>query len=352
MHENELMNLEKRVKSFEYLGQLLRSYHEAPNDPEMILLAEAARLAYFENQWFTPENIRIALNSLGEALLPENLSEWLFPYLHRLHNSLVPKTVGVVMAGNIPAVGFHDFLCVLISGHKLKARLSSADHRLIPAMAEILTRFLPEWQEMITFTPGRLEQFDVIIATGSDNTSRYFEYYFGKYPHIIRKNRNSVAIIRGDETEEDLRKLAGDIMLYFGMGCRSVSKIWVPLQYDYTALVRALKGYDAYAHHNKYRNNYDYSKSIFMVNQVPVIDTGCLLLKEDPALNSRISVLNYEYYSRLDDVLKTLENSSDSVQSIISANTVSCPTILPGTAQNPALWDYADDIDTLDFLLS
>ena len=346
------MNLQKRVESFEHLGNLLRSFHEAPNDPEKVLLAEAVRLAYAENQWFTPENIRIALNSLGEALQPENLSEWLFPYLHRLHNTLIHKTVGVVMAGNIPAVGFHDFLCVLISGHKLKARLSSSDHRLIPVMADILIRYLPEWQEMITFTRDRLEQFDVIIATGSDNTSRYFEYYFGKYPHIIRKNRNSVAIIRGDETEDDLRKLAGDIMLYFGMGCRSVSKIWVPRQYDFTALISALKRYDAYANHNKYRNNYDYSKSIFMVNQIPVIDTGCMLLKEDPAINSRISVLNYEYYNRVEDVLSILENISDSIQCIISAHKVSCHTILPGMAQNPALWDYADDIDTLDFLLS
>ncbi len=346
------MNLEKRVESFEHLGKLLRTYHEAPNDPEKALLAEAARLAYSENQWFTPENIRVALNKLGDALQPEHLSEWLFPYLHRLHNTLVPKTVGVVMAGNIPAVGFHDFLCVLISGHKLKAKLSSSDQRLIPAMAEVLNRYMPEWREMINFTQGRLEQFDVIIATGSDNTSRYFEYYFGKYPHIIRKNRASVAIIRGDETEEDLRKIAGDIMLYFGMGCRSVSKIWVPSQYDFSALIRAIKEYGDYANHNKYRNNYDYSKSIFMVNQVPVTDAGCLLLKEDQALNSRISVLNYEYYNRMEDVLKALEYNKDSIQCIVSAHTVSCPAILPGMAQNPALWDYADKIDTLDFLLS
>jgi len=346
------MTIDKRIESFAYLGEFLRRYHEDSSEPDLAPIFVAARQANEENKWFTPENIRIALNSIGEALRYEQLNKWISRYGAHFSRQMTQKTIGVVMAGNIPAVGFHDFLCVLISGHKLIARLSSSDLRLIPAMAEILTNFLPEWRQMITFTSGRLEHFDSIIATGSDNTSRYFEYYFGKYPHIIRKNRNSVAILTGDESEEALMKLADDIMLYFGMGCRSVSKIWLPEGYDFSALVKSVGKYAYYANHNKYRNNYDYSSSIFMVNRERVIDTGFLLLKEDPALNSRISVLNYEYYSRIDNVIKALKARKNLIQCIVCNSKLTIPVVLPGMVQRPELWDYADEVDTLDFLLS
>ena len=256
------------------------------------------------------------------------------------------------MAGNIPAVGFHDFLCVLISGHKLNARLSSSDLFLLPALADILTCYLPEWQNNISFTIGKLDHFDAIIATGSNNTSRYFEFYFGKYPHLIRKNRNSIAILDGFENQEVVNKLADDIMLYFGMGCRSVSKIYVPEGYDFSLLIRNLDRYGNYANHHKYRNNYDYCKSIFLVDQIPFIDAGCLLLKEDNAIASRISVLHFEYYKAMNDVLQAIGENLTSIQCVVSNNTLPIQTVLPGEAQNPALWVYADDVDTLDFLLS
>ena len=346
------MTIDKRIESFAHLGELLRRYHEDSCEPDLAPVVLSARKANEENKWFTPENIRLALNSIGEELQYEQLAKWTSRYGHHFSQQMIPKTIGVVMAGNIPAIGFHDFLCVLISGHKLVARLSSSDLRLIPAMAEILTRYLPEWRQMITFTSGRLDHFDSIIATGSDNSSRYFEYYFGKYPHIIRKNRNSVAIIKGDESNEVLMKLADDIMLYFGMGCRSVSKIWIPEGYDFTALVKSFGKYAYYADHNKYRNNYDYSSSIFMVNRERVIDTGFLLLKEDPALNSRISVLNYEYYSNVEKVIKVLKTRKNLIQCIVCNSELNIPVVVPGMAQHPALWDYADEVDTLDFLLS
>ena len=230
------MNLADRIKSFELLGDRLRRYHENSSDPEILPLVVAAKSATSENQWFTPEFIRIALNNLGVALQPENLNKWISPYTKKIERIGTQKTVGVVMAGNIPAVGFHDFLCVLIAGHKLIGRLSSADLRLIPAMAAVLIDFLPEWQNYINFTSGRLSEFDAIIATGNDNTSRYFNFYFGKYPNIIRKNRNSIAVLNGKETDEILQKLADDIMLFFGMGCRSISKIFVPEGYNFSGL--------------------------------------------------------------------------------------------------------------------
>lgn len=346
------MNLNDRIKSFELLGNHLRRYHEDLSEKEILPFIAAARIGHSENQWFTPYNIRMALNNIGEALNAENLSVWLSAYRQKLGNPVEQKTIGVVMAGNIPAVGFHDFLCVLIAGHKLKARVSSSDARLLPSMAEFLSNYLPEWNEYITFVSGKLDQFDAIIATGSNNTSRYFNYYFGKYPHIIRKNRNSIAIITGDENGEELEKLADDIMLFFGMGCRSISKVYVPFGYDFTDMISALRKYEQYSNHNKYRNNYDYARSIFMMNQLPVIDPGFLLIKEDQSFTSRIAVLHYEQYAYISGVLNELNLVREAIQCIVCHRSIAAYVIPPGSAQKPALWDYADEVDTLDFLLS
>ena len=346
------MNLSDRIKSFELLGNLLRRYHEDSSEKEILPFIAAARIGHSENQWFTPYNVRMALNNIGEALHAEHLSKWLSPYRQKLVIPFEQKTIGVVMAGNIPAVGFHDFLCVLIAGHRLKARLSSSDARLLPAMAEFLSNYLPEWNEKITFVSGKLDHFDAIIATGSNNTSRYFDYYFGKYPHIIRKNRNSIAIITGDENGEELEKLADDIMLFFGMGCRSISKVYVPLGYDFTDLINALRKYEQYSNHNKYRNNYDYARSIFMMNQIPVIDPGFLLIKEDQSVTSRIAVLHYEEYTDIPDVLNSINLNREAIQCVVCHRSIAPDVIPPGNAQKPALWEYADEVDTLDFLLS
>ena len=256
------------------------------------------------------------------------------------------------MAGNIPAVGFHDFLCVLLAGHQFTGRLSSSDARLIPAMASMLRAEFPGWQDTIAFTDGKLENFDVIIATGSDNTSRYFNYYFGRYPSIIRGNRNSAAILDGHEDEAALEHLADDIMLFFGMGCRSISKVFVPEGYDFTMLIRALQKYAGFINHHKYCNNYEYNKSIFLVSQTPFIDAGCLLLKEDRALASRIAVLNYEYCHSVGEAENAIQQDRESIQCVVSGAALTIAVVKPGEAQYPALWDYADDVDTLDFLLS
>ena len=346
------MVLSERIRSIEMLGDRLRRYHELSSESDVQPLIRAAEMATSANQWFTTEHIRIALNNLGRSLASGNLNEWLSPYTDRMEATKKPRKVGVVMAGNIPAVGFHDFLCVLISGNDLVAKLSSSDNLLLPAMAEILIEYIPEWKEHISFTSGRLEQFDAIIATGSSNTSRYFEHYFGRHPHIIRKTRHSIAVLSGHETSCELENLADDIMLYFGMGCRSISKIHVPADYDFTPLVKALSKYDYFTNHNKYFNNYQYNKSIFMVGQVPFFDTGFLLLKEDVEIASRIALLNYEFYKGPDEVAESIQRYGDDLQCVVSNISLPIKSLHPGEGQNPALWDYADQVNTIEFLLS
>ncbi len=346
------MNLADRIKSFELLGQRLIRFHENSTEPGLSHLVAAARSACERNPWFTGEHVRIALNNLGMALERENLDFWLSAYDNSLTDSAIPWKIGVVMAGNIPAVGFHDFLCVLISGHKLLAKLSSSDNLLLPAMTAILTDIMPEWEDHISFTSGKLENFDAIIATGSNNTSRYFQLYFSKYPHIIRKNRNSLAVLNGNESKQDLQNLASDIMLFFGMGCRSVSKLFVPYGYDFSRFLASLESYSHFAHHHKYRNNYDYNKSIFMVSQIPFIDNGFLMLKEDPAIAARIGLVNYEYYQDPVEVAARIRKNHEEIQCVVSNMDLQVKSLNFGEAQQPALGDYADEIDTMEFLLS
>jgi len=256
-----------------------------------------------------------------------------------------------VMAGNIPLVGFHDFLCVLASGNKLIARLSSDDNKILPAIASVITSLDPGLIDHISFTEEILKDFDAVIATGSNNTARYFEYYFGKYPHIIRKNRNSLAVLNGNEDEDTLEKLADDIMLYFGLGCRNISKIYVPRGYNFDRLFDALLKYSFAADHNKFRNNYEYQKSIMIINSIPHADNGFLLLKESASVISPLAILHYEYYQdtvTLNDHLSFLQND---IQCIISDDDHIKGRIPIGAGQHPDLWDYADGVDTMRFLL-
>lgn len=255
------------------------------------------------------------------------------------------------MAGNIPAVGFHDFLSVLMSGHKLIARLSSDDDKLLPAIADILVAIEPEFEELITFEGGKLNGFDAVIATGSDNTARYFEYYFGKYPHVIRKNRNGVAVLNGDESKEDLNCLADDIFLYFGLGCRNVSRIFVPLKYDFQKLLSVIEKRNGILENSKYFNNYEYNKAIYLINKTGHFDSANLLLVQNEQIASPVSVLNYEYYSDLHLLEKTLEAREMEIQCVVS-NEGRLKKVIPfGSTQQPKLWDYADGVDTMRFLL-
>lgn len=337
------MQLNQRINAFVKLGKFLHKI-EAETEVE---IENILRKTQAENGWFTQENIKFALNSWSKALSKENLQQWVSKYKIEEAN---PKTVAIIMAGNVPLVGFHDFLSVLLTGNKVLAKLSSNDKTLLPFLAEYLISIEPEFKNYIEFTEGKLENFDVVIATGSNNTARYFDYYFGKYPNIIRKNRNSVAVLTGHETEKELQKLADDIFTYFGLGCRNVSKLYIPENYNFEPFFKAMFSWKEIIHNHKYINNYDYNKAVYLMDSFPLLDNEFMLLKEDKGFSSPISVVFYEKYSTLENLKKELKNQNENIQCLVS--TAGLPNEISfGQAQNPALWDYADGADTVDFLL-
>lgn len=339
------MNLEERIRSFAQLGKVLRTTLDELECGKDNRLGKLISSQHLNNPWFTPQNVSFAIKAIADQLTEEKLRTWtdMYPELKGTYN---PFTVGLIMAGNIPLVGFHDFLTVLITGNNLKARASSRDHELIHYIKELLCEINNEFDARIVLTEGTITGFDVVIATGSDNSSRYFEYYFGKYPNIIRKNRNSIAILEGDETDAELVKLGTDIFSYFGLGCRNVSKIFCPEGYDIKSLFSHWSAYESVVSHIKYANNYDFNKAVYIVNREPFLDSGYLLMKEDPRISSPVSVLYYEYFTSQYAVKQQTELQKDKIQCIIGKNYIPF-----GDAQWPHLWDYADGTDTIDFLL-
>ena len=303
-------------------------------------------LSQSHNGWFTPEQVYFSVQSWAEALKEENIDKWLSNY--DLSN-VIPKTVGLILAGNIPLVGFHDFLSVLISGHKVVVKTSSNDQHLIKFLAKYLISIDSNLEEFITFTDGKLENFDAVIATGSNNTARYFEYYFKEKPSIIRKNRNSVAVLDGTESHDDLENLGEDIFRYFGLGCRNVSKIFVPKEYDFQTFFKAIFKYGDVIHYEKYANNYDYNKAVFLMSNFKLLDNEFLTIKEDSSYASPISSVFYEFYENLEEIKSKLENDSEQIQCIVSKDLVN-NSIPFGKTQKPELWDYADNVDTIAFL--
>lgn len=346
------MHTDRRIEDFARLGELLlkasagidKPLSDAPRE-----LVMAAKRAGEANAWFTEANIRYMLDALGRSLDADDLERWMAMYGGR--KARRQADVAVVMAGNIPAVGFHDFLCVLMAGHRIKAKLSSDDRYLLPAMAGLLREINPEYRDLIEFSDGAVKDFDAVIATGSNNTARYFNYYFGRYPHIIRRNRNGLAVISGGESREELAAIGEDIFTYFGLGCRNVSRLIIPEGYDFSVFFNAIEGYRLVAEHHKYRNNYDYNKSIFLVNGEPHYDNGFLLLKEDAGISSPVSVLYYEKYSSIQDVNEYIEREAINIQCVVSGDKAVDGSIPPGRTQHPRLWDYADGEDTMAFLL-
>ena len=356
------MQLEERINAFVALGKFLGQFssvealktvgikkNELFHD-RMLQQLEAAKN---HNGWFTPDNLHFACKSWTEALSESKLLEWTSMY-----NDLSTegsderqiRTIAIIMAGNVPLVGFHDFLSVLISGNKALVKLSSNDKQLLPLLAEYLIAIDPNFEDRISFTEDRLKGFDAVIATGSNNTARYFDYYFGKYPHIIRKNRNSVAVLTGNETKEQMEALANDIFRYFGLGCRNVSKIFIPEGYNNDQFFNGVYAWREIIYNNKYINNYDYNKAVYLMSGFDLLDNEFLLLKEDSGYSSPISVIYYEYYSDLKALHQKIKAEQDAIQCVISQCGISNETAF-GTAQSPELWEYADGVDTLDFLL-
>jgi len=325
------MNIHQRKDAFLKLGSKLG---EIPNN--------ALHKAILINPWFTSDNIDFAFGSIVSMLQESSINTFLARYEEKMKPEKEGKNIAVVMAGNIPLVGFHDFLCVLFTGHRFTGKLSSDDPELLKLVAEELISIEPAFKDMISFTSERLSDFDAVIATGSNNTARYFESYFGKYPHIIRKNRNGLAVLTGSESQETLKRLGEDIFRYFGMGCRNVSKVFIPEGYNWQQFFDAIQAYESILDHNKYNNNYTYNKTIMVLNGEQYYDSGFLLLKEDPVLSSPLSVLHYRYISDHDK----------EIQCIVSESTDLTDVIQPGQSQHPKLWDYADNIDTMEFLLT
>ena len=302
----------------------------------------------YYNAWFTPANVEKAVTSIGNMLNTADITTWLSKYQLKDH---APKKVGSILAGNIPLVGFHDILCVLATGNHALIKSSSQDSRLIKYVLNLLVEIDNSFADQFSFVE-RLENFDAVIATGSNNTSRYFEYYFGKVPNIIRKNRNSVAVLTGNETAEQLFELGHDIFDYYGLGCRNVSKILVPDGYNFNFFFESIQGYEQIINHHKYNNNYDYNKSIYLVNRDDHFDNGFLLLKKDERLTSPLAVLFYNNYADIKSVEEMINTESEKIQCVVSGVPldVKNQVVSFGQSQQPKLWDYADGIDTMDFL--
>ena len=318
------------------------------NDLYFEKFKDLVMLSQSHNGWFTPEQVYFAVQSWAEALTESNLNEWLSKYDL---SEMKPKTVALILAGNIPLVGFHDFLSVLSTGHKVLVKASSNDQHLIQFLSNYLISVDSKLSDYITFTDGKLENFDAIIATGSNNTARYFEFYFKDKPSIIRKNRNSVAVLSGKETYDDLVNLGEDIFRYFGLGCRSVSKLFVPKDYSFEGFFKAIYEYKDIIYYEKYSNNYDYNKAVFLMSNFKLLDNEFLTLKEDISYASPISSVFYEYYEDITDLQTRLKNEAEHIQCIVS-NNMSDNSISFGQTQQPRLWDYADNVDTLQFLIS
>jgi hypothetical protein len=335
-------NITDTINAFSELGKDLVS----PN-AQLIEIIETERQY---NAWFTPESVLNAVKATGEMLSETSLQQWLSKYnVEDGHD----KKIGLVLAGNIPLVGFHDVLCVLATGNHALIKASSQDSRLIKYVLNKLVEINSYYADKFSFV-DRLVNFDAIIATGSNNTSRYFEYYFGKVPNIIRKNRNSIALLNGHETAEQLAALGHDIFDYYGLGCRNVSKLLVPEGYVFNFFFESIEHFAPIINHHKYNNNYDYNKSIYLVNRDEHLDNGFLLLKQDARLTSPLACLYYETYKDLTAAQELLQQQSDNLQCIITAVPLQTANqvVSFGQSQQPQLWDYADGVDTMEFLSS
>ncbi len=305
------------------------------------------KLSQSHNGWYTPENVFSAINSWANALTEENLNKWLSKY--NFQNTKT-KSIGIILAGNIPLVGFHDFLSVLISGHTVLVKTSSNDQKLMPFLAKYLISLNENLKDYITFVDGKLENYDAVIATGSNNTARYFEYYFKDKPSIIRKSRNSVCVLDGSESKEQMIALGEDIFRYFGLGCRNVSKLFIPRNYNFDQFFNGMFPYQDVIKYEKYANNYDYNKAVFLMSNFALLDNEFLTIKEDSSYASPIASVFYEFYDDLEILKMRLENEKEQIQCIVSNNLIE-NSIDFGQTQNPNLWDYADNVDTLEFLI-
>ena len=348
-------SIQNRIEAFSKLGDFLSQFstkgiekkEDIPfNELFFDGFKHQIKLAQENNSWFTKDNILHSLESWSNSLNYNNLNNFTSSVNLNIIN---PKTVAIVMAGNIPLVGFHDFLSVLISGHSVLVKQSSSDKHLLPFLAKYLEYTEESFKGKITFTEDKLTNFDAVIATGSNNTARYFEYYFKEKPNIIRKNRNSVAVITGKETIEDFEKLSDDIFQYFGLGCRSVSKLYVPKDYDFELFFNGMYNKKEIINNAKYANNYDYNKAVYLMSEFDLLENGFLMIKEDESYSSPIATIFYEYFDNEIDLKIKLHEDREKIQCVVAKGFLE-NEIAFGQTQHPKLTDYADGVNTLEFL--
>jgi Acyl-CoA reductase (LuxC) len=340
------MTLNERIDTLAKLGTFINEENEH--------LQAVIRRTAQHNAWFTIENQWKALFEIRDAFLnKEKLQAFVlnYPRLQSESYPLLSKKIGLILAGNIPMVGFHDILCVFLAGFQAKIKLSDKDPYLLPFIVHALDKINPASSTFFDLTDGFLKDFDAVIATGSNNSARYFESYFSKYPHIIRKNRNAVAVLRGDETADDFEKLGDDIFTYFGLGCRNVSKIYVPQGYDFEPLLIKLHERNAIITHDKYKNNFDYNFTLLILNKIPYFSNGCVLIHEQSSIASPIAVVLFEYYNDFEKLSLDLLERAEEIQCIVGNLPIEgLPSFPFGEAQKPRLQDFADGIDTMEFL--
>jgi len=352
------MQLKDRIESFHLLGEKIRIFL-AGKAYRQEVWDNILQLAEQENAWFTRENILEALRGISLWLDRDVLNKWCSAYLPLDMDNNKPLTIGVVMAGNIPLVGFHDFICVLLSGNILHAKLSHSDLKLLPFLTNNLVEIEPKWKDKIVFVERLSTSMEAVIATGSNNTARHFEYYFRNIPHIIRRNRNGLAILDGSETNEELNILGKDIFGYFGLGCRNVSKLYVPINYNFDNFFRSIEPYKNVIHHNKYHSNYMYNRTIYLMDGKKFTDNGFLAVINNTAHSSPIAVLNFEEYGDLTNLSKELIQIQEQIQCVVTTSrikkelqSIKLPIVNLGETQSPSLSDYADGLDVMTFLLS
>ena len=342
------MNINRRIQLISDIGEFLKNYlnenYDNNNDDKLVEFKDVITKAQSKNPWFTDANIKVNLTYWSKKLTKHNLNKWLSKY--NLNNTS-RKNIAIIMAGNIPLVGFHDFICVFLSGHNSIIKLSNSDNCIIPFLTDLMK--LPS--ERIVYSDSFLKDYDGVIATGSDNTSRYFDYYFKNKRSIIRKNRNSIAILNGEESDDDLKSLSQDIFTYFGLGCRNVSKLYVPKNYNFDLFFNSIFCYKELINNHKYANNYDYNKAIYLMSEYKFLDNGFFIVKEGNEMHSPISTINFEYYDNVSILKEKINLEDDNIQCIVS-NIEFKGKVNFGETQNPSLNQYADNIDVMRFLLT
>lgn len=353
--------LNDRLHALAKAGSELTQYINKQSNPASHAIDQAVQLARLKNPWFTLDNIIYALDQWASALTVDALRAWTSGYDFE---SIKVRNVAVITAGNLPLVGLHDILSVIITGHHAIIKNSSNDDVLTPMLLDLATQHLPELAQSYSYIKGKLSDYDAVIATGSDNTARYFEYYFGSKPHIIRKNRNSIAVLTGDETLDQMQALSYDVFRYFGLGCRSVSHLMVPRDYNFDLFFNGMYTQKDLIHNDKYLNNYDYNKAVYLMSNFELLDNEFLIMKQETSsYASPIASLGYRYYDQITDLAQQIVRDSDQLQCVVAHGSaasvinnsiahLSAPVVVDfGQTQCPKLTDYADGIDTVNFLL-